>query len=42
MKRITFTIDGNSFSTDFSTDFNTEEEREEIIEERERSALKRF
>ena len=44
MKRITFTIDGHSFSTDFSsgfsqdpnTDFNTEEEREEIIEEREK------
>lgn len=33
MKRITFTIDGHSFSTDFSTDFNTEEEREEITEE---------
>ena len=45
MKRITFTIDGHSFSTDFSqdpnidlnTDLNTEEEREEIIEEREKS-----
>lgn len=44
MKRITFTIDGHSFSTDFSSgfsqdfssDFNTEEEREEIIEEREK------
>lgn len=36
MKRITFIIDGNSFSTDFSTDFNTEEEIEEIIEEREK------
>lgn len=48
MKRITFTIDGHSFSTDFSQDFssdpninlntdlNTEEEREEIIEEREK------
>ena len=36
MKRITFTIDGHSFSQDFSTDFNTEEEREEIIEEREK------
>lgn len=44
MKRITFTIDGHSFSTDFSsgfsqdpnTDLNTEEEREEIIEEREK------
>lgn len=48
MKRITFTIDGHSFSTDFNsgfsqdpnTDFNTEEEREmhreEIIEEREK------
>ena len=42
MKRITFTIDGHSFSTDFSqdsnidlnTDFSTEEEREEITEER--------
>lgn len=41
MKRITFTIDGHSFSTDFSsgfsqdpnTDFSTAEEREEIIEE---------
>ena len=41
MKRITFTIDGHSFSTDFSsdfsqdsnTDFNTAEEREENIEE---------
>ena len=37
MKRITFTIDGHSFSQDFSqdpnTDFNTEEE---IIEEREK------
>lgn len=48
MKRITFTIDGHSFSQDFNsgfsqdpnTDFNTEEEREmhreEIIEEREK------
>ena len=44
MKRITFTIDGHSFSTDFSTDpninlntdLNTEEEIEEIIEEREK------
>ena len=44
MKRITFTIDGHSLSTDFSqdpnidlnTDLNTEEEREEIIEEREK------
>ena len=39
MKRITFTIDGHSFSQDFSqdhnTDFSTAEEREEIIEERE-------
>lgn len=33
MKRITFTIDGHSFSQNFSTDFNTEEEREEITEE---------
>ena len=41
MKRITFTVDGHSFSTDFSTDhninlntdLNTEEEREEITEE---------
>lgn len=41
MKRITFTVDGHSFSTDFSsdfsqdsnTDFNTAEEREENIEE---------
>lgn len=33
MKRITFTIDGHSFSQDFSSDFNTEEEREEITEE---------
>lgn len=41
MKRITFTIDGHSFSTDFSsdfsqdsnTDFSTAEEREENIEE---------
>lgn len=52
MKRITFTIDGHSFSTDFNsgfsqdpnTDFNTEEEREmhreEIIEEREQCAEK--
>ena len=36
MKKITFTIDGHSFSQDFSSDFNTEEEREEIIEEREK------
>lgn len=45
MKRITFTIDGHSFSTDFSsgfsqdpnTDFSTAEENiEEIIEEREK------
>lgn len=48
MKKLTFTIDGHSFSTDFNsgfsqdpnTDFNTEEEREmhreEIIEEREK------
>lgn len=44
MKRITFTIDGYSFSQDFSsdpninlnTDLNIEEEREEIIEEREK------
>ena len=40
MKRITFIIDGHSFSSDFSqdfsSDFNTEEEREEIIEEREK------
>lgn len=40
MKRITFTIDGHSFSQDFSqdhnTDFSTAEEREEIIEEREK------
>lgn len=44
MKRITFTIDGHSFSQDFSsdhninlnTDLNTEEEIEEIIEEREK------
>lgn len=45
MKRITFTMDGHSFSTDFSTDPNInlntdlnteEEEREEIIEEREK------
>lgn len=41
MKKITFTIDGHSFSTDFSsgfsqdpnTDFSIAEEREEIIEE---------
>lgn len=46
MKRITFTIDGHSFSTDFSadsninlnTDLNTEEEIEEITEEREKCA----
>lgn len=38
MKRITFTIDGHSFSQDFSSDFNTEEEREEILEEREKCA----
>lgn len=44
MERITFTIDGHSFSQDFSqdpninlnTDFSTAEEREEIIEEREK------
>lgn len=36
MKKITFTIDGRSFSQDFSSDFNTEEEREEILEEREK------
>lgn len=36
MKKITFTIDGHSFSQDFSSDFNTEEEREEILEEREK------
>lgn len=40
MKRITFTIDGHSFSTDpninLNTDLNTEEEIEEIIEEREK------
>lgn len=48
MKKLTFTIDGHSFSTDFNsgfsqdpnTDFNTEEEsemhRKEIIEEREK------
>lgn len=48
MEKLTFTIDGHSFSTDFNsgfrqdpnTDFNTEEEREmhreEIIEEREK------
>lgn len=36
MKRITFTIDGHSFSQDFSSDFNTEKEREEILEEREK------
>lgn len=40
MKRITFTIDGHSFSQDFrqdhNTDFSTAEEREEIIEEREK------
>lgn len=35
MKKITFTIDGHSFSQDFSSDFNTEE-REEILEEREK------
>lgn len=45
MKRITFTIDGHSFSTDFSqdfsTDFSTEEEIiEEIIEEREKCIKK--
>lgn len=33
MKRITFTIDGHSFSQGFSSDFSTAEEREEIIEE---------
>ena len=40
MEKLTFTIDGYSFSQDFSqdhnTDLNTEEEREEIIEEREK------
>lgn len=44
MEKLTFTIDGHSFSQDFSsdpninlnTDLNTEEEREEIIEEREK------
>ena len=36
MKKITFTIDGHSFSQDFSSDFNTEQEREEILEEREK------
>lgn len=40
MKRITFTIDGHSFSQDpninLNTDFSTAEEREEIIEEREK------
>lgn len=39
MKKITFTIDGHSFSSDFSSDFDTEEEkeeREEIIDEREK------
>lgn len=36
MKKITFTIDGHSFSQDFSSDFNTEEEREKILEEREK------
>ena len=36
MKKITFTIDGHSFSQDFSSDFKTEEEREEILEEREK------
>ena len=44
MKKLTFTIDGHSFSTDFNsgfsqdhnTDFSTAEEREEIIEEREK------
>lgn len=36
MKRITFTIDGHSFSQDFSSDLSIEEEREEIIEEREK------
>lgn len=36
MKRITFTIDGHSFSQDHNTDFSTAEEREEIIEEREK------
>lgn len=36
MKRITFTIDGHSFSQDFSSDLSIEEEREEILEEREK------
>lgn len=40
MEKLTFTIDGYSFSQDFSqdhnTDFSTAEEREEIIEEREK------
>lgn len=44
MEKLTFTIDGHSFSTDFNsgfsqdsdTDFNTEENIEEIIEEREK------
>ena len=40
MEKLTFTIDGHSFSQDFSqdhnTDFSTAEEREEIIEEREK------
>lgn len=35
MKRITFTIDGHSFSQDFSSDLSIEE-REEILEEREK------
>lgn len=44
MEKLTFTIDGHSFSQNFSsdpninlnTDLNTEEERKEIIEEREK------
>lgn len=40
MEKLTFTINGHSFSQDFSqdhnTDFSTAEEREEIIEEREK------
>lgn len=44
MEKLTFTIDGHSFSTDFNsgfsqdsnTDFNAEENIEEIIEEREK------
>lgn len=40
MKRITFTIDGHSFSQDFSSDLSIEEEREEILEEREKCVKK--